>query len=332
MKKRLNYIDFLKFIGITGIFIAHVNPPRTFVMIRSFDVPMMVILSAFLGKISYRKYHGFPNGVLHYYRDRIKRLVIPTWLFLLIYFLIERFIGGQQRPARYYFDSFLLTRYGVGYVWIILIYLYSALMVPIFSELYFSFKSFFVLLGVYFLYELAFRYKLGVDNKLFDTVFYYLIPYGGILTYLGCNYHRMSRKIKRIIFLMAFMIYLIGVAYYWHKYGAFQAVQQYKYPPRIYYLSYGIAVTFGLMYFCECNCFSIYRNPVITYVSKHSMWIYLWHVLVLWFYDFWRFPEIWHIKLIVVYAYAAVIVFLVNQLLGIIQVKTQSGLLKYLKG
>ena len=53
---RIAYIDFLKFVGLTGIIIAHVGSPDWMMMARSFDVPLMVILSSILGVNSYKKY------------------------------------------------------------------------------------------------------------------------------------------------------------------------------------------------------------------------------------------------------------------------------------
>lgn len=47
---RMGYIDFLKFIGLTGIIIAHVGSPDWLMMLRNFDVPFMVILSSILGE------------------------------------------------------------------------------------------------------------------------------------------------------------------------------------------------------------------------------------------------------------------------------------------
>lgn len=35
---RISYIDFLKFVGLTGIIIAHINPPSWTILLRSFDV------------------------------------------------------------------------------------------------------------------------------------------------------------------------------------------------------------------------------------------------------------------------------------------------------
>lgn len=47
-KRRLYYLDFLKTVGLFCIIIAHVNPPNCIIAVRSFDVPLMVIISSFL--------------------------------------------------------------------------------------------------------------------------------------------------------------------------------------------------------------------------------------------------------------------------------------------
>ena len=47
---RIGYIDFLKVIGLAGIVAAHTGPPGWVIMLRCFDVPLMVILSAMLGR------------------------------------------------------------------------------------------------------------------------------------------------------------------------------------------------------------------------------------------------------------------------------------------
>ena len=53
---RIAYVDFLKIIGLSCIILAHVNPPAWIMMLRSFDVPLMVIISSILAELSYSKY------------------------------------------------------------------------------------------------------------------------------------------------------------------------------------------------------------------------------------------------------------------------------------
>lgn len=328
---RINYIDFLKFIGLTGIIIAHVGSPGWALMLRSFDIPLMVILSAILADRSYEKHEANNQSVKIYYISRIKRLVIPTWIFLIGYFALYFLMGGQYQGIKYYIASFCLTRYGIGYVWIILVYLYSAMLIPLFSKMQLSVKGLILVITAYILYEIAYFFEIGTQNKFLETTIYYIIPYG-LLTYLGYNYYKMKTNTKRIIALTSFIVFAVLAIYYWAATGSPQLVQIAKYPPRLYYLSYGIACTFGLLLLCEKHCFKIYDNRIIRYVSMHSMWIYLWHIPVLKAYSALRLPQIWYIKLLIVYAVSVLIVFGVNKCLDIIEKKHKFAFFRYLRG
>ena len=327
---RIYYIDFLKFIGLTGIIIAHVGPPSWLMMLRNYDVPLMVILSSMLGVYSYKKFDGTKNGLFHYYVNRFKRLVFPTWIFLLLYFLLVFIVLKKPYSIQYYIASFCLTRYGIGYVWVILVYLYSAMLIPLYSKTGFSFKNTLLLVIVYVVYELAYYYKVGTDNMLIDSTFYYIVPYGGVLTYLGYHYSHIKRKNFVALFSL-FLFAGLGI-YYWVKIGVPQPVYITKSPPRCYYLSYGIAVSFMLLSICEKRDLKLFHNPVIVYIAKHSMWIYLWHILVLSAYSVAHLPDRWYIKLILVYTSSIAIVFTVNKLLALWERHKHLFFFEYLRG
>jgi peptidoglycan/LPS O-acetylase OafA/YrhL len=328
---RIRYIDFLKFIGLTAIIVAHVGSPNWLMAIRSFDVPFMVILSAILGERSFRKFENNPTGPWRYCISRVKRLVFPTWIFLVIYFGVYFVLTGKFFDWKYYLSSFALTRYGIGYVWVILVYLYSALLIPLYSKIKLSKYGMFGIAVIYILYELAYYFQIGVDNKFLDTTFYYLVPYG-VLTYLGYNYRHIEKKQKGIIVVAALAIFVGLGIYYWLKCGNPQLVQIAKYPPRLYYLGYGVAVSFLLLLICENWDLKIYGNAVIRFVSKNSMWIYLWHILVLTAYGFLKLPKVWYVKLPIVYIGAVSVVLLVNKILDVIEKKKTITVFKYLRG
>lgn len=335
-KGRINYIDFLKFIGLTGIIIAHVGQPSWLKMIRSFDVPLMVILSSILANMSFAKYQQSNTPIYKYYLSRVKRLVIPTWIFLVFYFLFSFIVSHQRETITYYIASFGLTRYGMSYVWIILIYLYSAMLIPLFAELKLSFKGIIIVCVAYIIYEIAYYYQIGLNGKLvkafFETTFYYIIPYG-VLTYLGYNYYAMKDKAKYIITIASFVIFALLVVYYWQTTGMFQPVYIVKFPPRLYYMSYGIGCSFALLLICEKNSnLKIFDNKLIRYISTHSMWIYLWHTLVLAAYGRFKLPKVWFIKLFIVYSVSIVIVVVVNKLLDLVEKKYNPSFIKYLRG
>lgn len=329
---RQHYIDFLKVIGLTGIIIAHVGSPSWAMMLRSFDVPLMVIISSLLGEKSYEKYEG--KGLIparQYFCSRIKRLVIPTWIFLTFYFMLFALFSRHVQSVKYYIASYCLTRYGIGYVWVILIYLYSAMLTPLFSKMKFSIKSVILVAATYLIYEIAYFFQIGTTSKFLDTTFYYIIPYG-LLTYLGYNYNKIYIKLRYCIVVFSFLLFALLGSYYWITNGSPQLVQIAKYPPRLYYLSYGVMWSFSLLLVCEKHGFKIYANPLIKYISMHSMWIYLWHILALTAYSVLRLPEIWFLKFIIVYALALLAVFTTNVVLDLLEKKRTIRALKYLRG
>ena len=329
--KRLRYIDFLKFIGLTGIIIAHVAPPAWLMMARNFDVPFMVILSAILAEKSFQKHTDNQSSYIKYFFGRVRRLVIPTWIFLGMYFAIICVFTGKFFDLKYYIASFALTRYGIGYVWIILIYLYSALLIPLFSKIKLSKCGALFIILAYILYEVAYYFQIGVENKFIETTFYYIVPYG-LLTYLGYNYSRIKKRQKYLIAVTAFLLFIGCGIYYWIQMGELQSTQIAKYPPRCYYLGYGIAISLLLLFIFENKNYKVFDNKIICFISKHSMWIYLWHILILNVYAYLDLPMIWYVKLPIVYIGSIFAVFIVNKVLDLIEKKKKIKFLNYFRG
>ena len=328
---RLGYIDFIKCIALNGIILAHVGSPSIVMMLRSFDVPCMVMLSSLLASYSYKKFSTNKFSVPNYLLFRFKRLVFPTWVFLTLYFGLYWLLSGHRYDVKYYLASYLLTRYGIGYVWIILIYLYCALLVPLFQKTGLKYKSILSVLLLYLLYEIAYYLQLGTENKILMSTLYYIIPYGSV-AFLGFHYNAMSAKTKYCILSISLFVFVSFAMYYRISEGSFQLVQISKYPPRLYYLSYGVLGSFTLLLLCEKLNFIWFSHPIIQFISMHSMWIYLWHILWLTIYNVIKLPEIWLIKYPVVCIGAGLTVVIANKCFDLIEKKVHQEIFKYLRG
>ena len=330
--RRIDYVDFLKVIGLAGIVAAHTGPPGWVIMLRCFDVPLMVILSAALGERSYGRRADAKKPVSEYYFSRIKRLVFPTWIFLILFFLFQFLTERTVYSFRFYLDSFLLTHYGIDYVWIILNYLYSALMIPFFFR-YGRKRWVWVCIGAaYLLYELAYQLRIGTECRFIMNTFYDFVPYGAVLTLLGCSSNRMSSE-KHAWTAAAALFVFAGIAvYYRMSRGMFLSVQGAKYPARLYYISYGVGCSFALLAFCGKFHFRFYRHPWIQFISAHSLWIYLWHILVLDVYRLLHLPENWMIKWLTVFTASVLTVYCINAGLDAAEKRKQWSWLKYFRG
>ncbi|MBQ6478074.1 MAG: acyltransferase [Erysipelotrichaceae bacterium] len=317
-KERKYYVDFLKTIGLLLIILAHVEPPWLLKFIRCFDVPFMVILSGILAGHSQTEINQF----FSYFLKRFKRLVLPTWIWLILYFLIFAY-KKMVYSLEYYINSFLLTRYGVGCVWVILIYLYCACMVPFLKELYKKNvkTAWIIVLLIYVLFEFAYHFKIGTKIRFIDTTFYYIVPYG-LMTVLGLRYEYMNRKQKRLVIFLSTSVFIGAAVYYCLQTGSIQLPTIDKYPARLYFLSYSVMMSYLLLMICENRNWSIYKNRLVLFISEHSLWIYLWHMLYLWFYDYKALPQIFYLKWFTVAVVSTLTVFIQEKVLLFIQDKT----------
>lgn len=123
-------LDYLRAIGLLLIILAHVEPPRLFLHIRSFDVILMVIVST----ISYGCFSKKDKPYREYVISRFKWLIFPTWQFILlsaVLFGICDFLLGV--PLHFSPKAILiglLTFSGIGYLWVIRVFLYNAFFNP----------------------------------------------------------------------------------------------------------------------------------------------------------------------------------------------------------
>lgn len=83
MKRDIS-IDLLRFVGLSCIIFAHINAPFVLNQLRCFDVPLMLFVS---GLTCFGK--SIPD-YFYYMLNRAKRLLIPTWSFLFIWFVAVR--------------------------------------------------------------------------------------------------------------------------------------------------------------------------------------------------------------------------------------------------
>jgi len=126
---RDNSIDILRFIGLSAIVLAHVKAPNTITQIRCFDVPLMLFISGLVysGKVisNYWKFVKF----------RTLRLIVPTYLFLTTYLLLlssaSLIMGKNDFVTRELLYKSYLMIGGIGYLWIIRVFLMIMLVTPL---------------------------------------------------------------------------------------------------------------------------------------------------------------------------------------------------------
>ena len=277
-------IDLLRFIGLFMIILAHCSPPSALFQIRNFDVPLMVFISGISFKLSFKRKDNYFGYVL----KRIKRLVFPVWLFLSIYFSLRNFLFPESISFSIIRDSFLLLS-GIGYVWIVRVFLLVALVAPLLLKAEKKINSnaqyFSIIISIFIAYEVfqLYSYNYFQSNsylKFLSSIVFYIIPYS-LIYMLGIRTNNLSRiQVKKTLVLFL-TIFTVSCIYFYVKQGRFVSTQLYKTPISTYYLSYALSVSYTLWLLANTiwNRLNKPLRKIILFISSNSIWIYLWHIL-----------------------------------------------------
>ncbi len=280
MKVRNLTVDILRVIGILLVIMAHCGFPNTIFELRTFDVVLLVFVSG----ISYfLTSQSKTEKYFSYILKRFKRLVIPVWLFLFFFFFSSLLIGKLSFSPYAILTSFALLS-GIGYIWIFRVFFVSAIISPIIKKLFERMNFFwliiiitFLLIGNDILYNLInINLSEGVIKSLLELFFVFTIGYS-IPLIVGIKWLKFSNKEKVIVCCyFIFMFAVSGIILH------FPSIQVFKYPPQFYYIVYGLMV--GTLLYELIDRISIRNMKLcepISWISKHSMTIYLWHVVII---------------------------------------------------
>ncbi len=292
MQTRDLNIDILMAVAMLCVVLAHCSPPGWLSQLRNFDVPLLVLLSgmAFSGK--------YENGIENtkkFIFDRVLKLVIPVWSFFVLYFIFYYFLTFISPLETLSLQDIVGTfsfYWGIGYVWIIRIFLLICLITPWILNLNKNLPSknyWLWVIGAYIFYEgLVFIVQSIMETNNFS---YFLtdillinIPYICLFA-LGVKIKTFSSKAIMAL-TGSFGLVFFGIAallFYTHQ--EFIPTQDFKYPPQIYYISFALAASFCLIVICNFLKFPEKISNILQWISKNSLWIYLWHIMGLLTFD-----------------------------------------------
>lgn len=288
MKTRDLSIDYLRFLGISMIILAHASCPFILSQIRCFDVPLMIFISGLTA--SRKKYPSFTK----YVWERSKRLIIPVYIFLTAYFFVS-FIFYSMGVSSIWFSlkdivhSYLLLG-GIGYVWIIRVFLLIMIVTPLLVrfEMYCKKRFIYGLLCVVLLFVndmlLTMSYPIPggkLVNLLFGEFVIYLLGYIPVFM-LGLSLRYANNKYRWISAACAILCLLVTLWFYIVQNGLPIIISpQYKYPPQAYYIIYSLVASLLLWNFKDVFhriIFMMRLSIIAKFVGQNTIWIYLWHI------------------------------------------------------
>ena len=120
----------------------------------------------------------------------------------------------------------------------------------------------------------------GIAKLIFDNIIVSSIGWG-LIASIGIRLKELSKK-ELYIYASIFLLVFICLAF---KYN-FESTQNYKYPPTMYYISYGVFVSLFLLIILDFKyIYNIFNNRFVKYISVNSLWVYFWHIIPVYILD-----------------------------------------------
>ncbi len=270
------------------IILAHSDPHEFLFQLRNFGTPLLIVASGLTYSLIYE---NKVLNIISFYKKRLSRLTFPVWIFLTVFFL-GLFINSLLTKTHYPFTleqiigSYVFD-WGIGFVWIFKVYIILAIITPYALRLskYQGSDSFYVFcLGlIYIVYEVLAKllFSFNYDPFLLNIIKNWILvifPFS-ILYLYGLRLRYMNKRLVFSLTLISLTIFVILSIVLYIKNGMFIPTQSYKYPPRIYYLSYAFfAVNILYLLIYNLKIKKDRTQKIILWLSKNALWIYLWHI------------------------------------------------------
>jgi len=315
LERNTNY-DFLRFIGISCVILAHMGAPDIIFQLRNFDVPLLVLLSGMsFTQFSFKHFVSYKE----YLYNRLLRLIVPTWIFLIFYNLaIYCYSGEIPESKNIILQLALIGGTDVG-VWIVRIFFSMSIIAPFLCRINNSIEKcstfFFVTVAAFIIYEFFTVSSISIfDDKFYEIIFFCIlstVAYG-IIYFYGLRMETLSKKELQYCIVMSFLVFLIYLIFNYFKYQTFIETQVYKNPPRLYYISYSLFVSFVIVYIVKyCDWFNFIKNSeIVKFIGRSTLWIYLWHWFLIKVYNFLGVNYGVLVKYLTIFAASALLVYL----------------------
>lgn len=312
-------IDYLRALGIILVILAHVNPPSIINNIRTFDVVMLVFLSGMC--INSNDSYEFKRNLL----NRIYKVVLPSWMVVVtictLIYLGSIIFKSFSIKWSYFFNSFFfIDTNSIGFVWISKVFFFIALMIPVLkygNRLIKSDEALY-LLGYCVLFVASCCIEMVEYNILLNEYIVYLIQYSIIAMFglrFSTNINNRGYYFPKNLFIISLTIFICCQIYYNSLFPS-----TYKYPPHIFWLSYGVILTIFVYHITNkiIEYTNKSSNNLLLWVSRNSFKIYISHIYCIWTSFFlekvikFHFP--WIMKYFVILAMSSVITYLYNMI------------------
>lgn len=286
-KDRKNIIDFLRAIAIFLMIFLHTSAyylgqkyVRLVWDMSHFVVPILVFCSGYIFFSTFLNKTDF--NFLLYIKKRFIRLLTPYYIFLFLFFIVIFFTQPKKLSPIFIKNSLFLTG-AIDLTWFVLLFLYMAVILPILLR-FIQKKP--ILFYIYSLISFTSTIMLLFFTPKTNYLYYMWLPWSLVLIY--SYFYLINEKRKKFFYInIAFGLFLF-ISSLLINLSLNKSIILFnnKYPPNIYYLSYGLTIIGVVSVFFD----SIWKKIKIAkdffyFLSKNSYPLFFIHWIVLYFFD-----------------------------------------------
>lgn len=291
-KERNTTIDFMRGLAIFLMILIHVTAhflqDKTVYLLwdyTHFAVPLFIFCSAYLSFTGKEHKLTFPSVI-----SRVGRLLRPYYIFLLIYFSYIFLIKQDQLPMQVILDKvFLLNAKSADLEWLVVLFLSFILLFPLIQHAAKKPLFLFVLgimsggSAIYLLFAdipIPFRHMMWLPWIFYIVMVYSLVQ------------EKKSKWFIPVVILFSAIVFIVSRSSLMSS-GESLTLTHNKYPPNIFYLSYGVFWTFFLYWIHPKLHIPKYIDALFSFFSRYSYPIFFIHFLIIYiFLDFVPFRKL----------------------------------------
>lgn len=330
-RDRYFHIDVLRATGILLMILTHVlswhfGMPHMLEIWNAihFVVVGLVFCSAYL----YAKANT-DTGIRHHFQWFLKRairLYIPFIIYLCahyaLWFLFPTWIRGYgiQKSFSFFISSITLTG-GVDIGWLTTVFIQMAILFP-FLLSFTRHKNNALFIGVLLFCGVTvfFRIPTAYTRAIAWIPWSLIAVFGFLYSDVESNNQKLLKKFVGKILFVSFMSYVL-------LYGTLTFINRpvlltlHKYPPDLFYLSYGIVCTCMLiLFFNHIQIVTTKIRRAITFVSRESYTLFFVHMVVL---DatMTRMPSDWISETLIITSASLALTYTITKLNGLFRLK-----------
>lgn len=282
-KKRFMVIDFLRGLAIIIVVFTHtlayfLSQKKIFFIwdIVHFTVPIFVFCSSYI-------FYQFPphverEGVFNYFKKRLLRLIIPYWIFLIPLFLLTRLYEPKKFNLIELLKNITFTG-GASINWLVVLFIYLMILSPL---IYYFYKKNGRLLIFYSVLALISSLLFLFYSTKINHLFIMWLPWSLLIVFSFYFAEKEKDKFFILKTILVALVVFVGLRYLLTANHHTLVLQLNKYPPNLYYLSYGV-FWIGLLYLLYQKIFFRFTllNKCLVFFSRSSYEIFFSHFLVI---------------------------------------------------